>query len=359
MKTQACIWLSPEVRATLEGWVADRNTPQKLVWRSRIVLMSADGVGKMAIVRAVGKSKRTVDRWQDRFITHGLAGLQRDATRRGRKPPLAASVIEKVVHMTLHEKPSAATHWSARRLAKAAGISHTSVQRMWSAHGLKPHLVKTFKLSNDKRFVEKVQDVVGLYLDPPDKAIVFAVDEKSQIQALDRTQPGLPMKKGRAGTMTHDYKRNGTTTLFAALDVLEGKVIGRCMQRHRHQEFIRFLNAIEAQVPDKKIVHVILDNYAAHKPPKTRAWLDRHPRFVFHYTPTSCSWLNAVEGFFAKLTRRRLKRGVFRCVVDLQAAINRFVAETNHDPKPFIWTADPDKIIAAVRRGHQVLDSIH
>jgi len=197
MKTQACIWLSPEVRATLEGWVADRNTPQKLVWRSRIVLMSADGVGKMAIVRAVGKSKRTVDRWQDRFITHGLAGLQRDATRRGRKPPLAASVIEKVVHMTLHEKPPAATHWSARRLAKAAGISHTSVQRIWSAHGLKPHLVKTFKLSNDKRFVEKVQDVVGLYLDPPDKAIVFAVDEKSQIQALDRTQPGLPMKKGR------------------------------------------------------------------------------------------------------------------------------------------------------------------
>jgi transposase len=189
-KTQACIWLSPEVRATLEGWVADRNTPQKLVWRSRIVLMSADGVGKMAIVRAVGKSKRTVDRWQDRFITHGLAGLRRDATRRGRKPPLAASVIEKVVHMTLHEKPSAATHWSARRLAKAAGISHTSVQRIWSAHGLKPHLVKTFKLSNDKRFVEKVQDVVGLYLDPPDKAIVFAVDEKSQIQALDRTQPG-------------------------------------------------------------------------------------------------------------------------------------------------------------------------
>src|SRR6267142_3235248 len=359
MKTQACIWLSPEVRATLEGWVADRNTPQKLVWRSRIVLMSADGVGKMAIVRAVGKSKRTVDRWRDRFITHGLAGMQRDATRRGRKPPLAASVIEKVVHMNLHEKPPAATHWSARRLAKAAGISHTSVQRIWSAHGLKPHLVKTFKLSNDKRFVEKVQDVVGLYLDPPDKAIVFAVDEKSQIQALDRTQPGLPMKKGRAGTMTHDYKRNGTTTLFAALNVLDGTVIGRNMQRHRHQEFIRFLNTIKAELPAGKIVHVILDNYAAHKHPKVRQWLDRHERFTFHFTPTSCSWLNAVEGFFATLTKRRLKRGVFRSIFDLQASINRFLAEHNEQPKPFTWTADPHKIIAAVKRRHQALDSIH
>src|SRR6266481_7548180 len=307
MKTQACIWLSPEVRATLEGWVADRNTPQKLVWRSRIVLMSADGVGKMAIVRAVGKSKRTVDRWQRRYMARGLAGLKRDATRRGRKPPLAASVIEKVVHMTLHEKPLAATHWSARTLAKAAGISHTSVQRIWNAHGLKPHLVKTFKLSNDKRFVEKVKDIVGLYLDPPDKALVFSVDEKSQIQALDRTQPGLPMKKGRAGTMTHDYKRHGTTTLFAALNVLDGSVIGRCMQRHRHQEFIRFLNQVEAQVPAGKIIHAIVDNYATHRHPKVRQWLTRHPRWTFHFTPTSASWLNAVEGFFAKLTRRRLK----------------------------------------------------
>src|SRR6266852_4972384 len=227
MKTQACIWLSPEDRATLEGWVADRNTPQKLVWRSRIVLLSAGRVGKMAIVRAVGKCKRTVDRWQERYVARGLAGLQRDATRRGRKPPLAASVIERVVKMTLHEKPPAATHWSARTLARALSISHTSVQRIWNAHGLKPHLVKTFKLSNDKRFVEKVKDVVGLYLDPPDKALVFSVDEKSQIQALDRTQPGLPMKKGRAGTMTHDYKRNGTTTLFAALNVLDGTVIGQ------------------------------------------------------------------------------------------------------------------------------------
>src|SRR5229473_5846967 len=359
MKTQACIWLSPEDQATLEGWVADRNTPQKLVWRSRIVLMSAAGAGKMAIVRAVGKCKRTVDRWQRRYMARGLAGLKRDATRRGRKPPLAASVIEKVVHMTLHEKPLAATHWSARTLAKAAGISHTSVQRIWNAHGLKPHLVKTFKLSNDKHFVEKVQDVVGLYLDPPDKAVVFSVDEKSQIQALDRTQPGLPMKKGRAGTMTHDYKRNGTTTLFAALNILDGTVIGRNMHRHRHQEFIRFLSTVESQVPARKAIHAIVDNYATHKHPKVQKWLARHPRWTFHFTPTSASWLNAVEGFFAKLTRRRLKRGVFRSVDELEAAIIRFVAENNDQPKPFVWTADPKRILAAVKRGKEKLESIH
>ena len=359
MKTQACIWLSPEVRATLEGWVADRNTPQKLVWRSRIVLMSADGVGKMAIVRAVGKSKRTVDRWQDRFITHGLAGLQRDATRRGRKPPLAASVIEKVVHMTLHEKPPAATHWSARRLAKAAGISHTSVQRIWSAHGLKPHLVKTFKLSNDKRFVEKVQDVVGLYLDPPDKAIVFAVDEKSQIQALDRTQPGLPMKKGRAGTMTHDYKRNGTTTLFAALDVATGRVIGQCMKRHRHQEWLKFLRVIDRNTPLRLDVHLIADNYATHKHPKVKAWLKRHPRFHMHFTPTSASWLNQVERFFGRITAERIRRGVFKSVTELETAIQEYLDHHNADPKPFIWTASATAILEKVARGRQVLESVH
>ena len=359
MKTQACIWLSPEVRATLEGWVADRNTPQKLVWRSRIVLMSADGVGKMAIVRAVGKSKRTVDRWQDRFITHGLAGLQRDATRRGRKPPLAASVIEKVVHMTLHEKPPAATHWSARRLAKAAGISHTSVQRIWSAHGLKPHLVKTFKLSNDKRFVEKVQDVVGLYLDPPDKAIVFAVDEKSQIQALDRTQPGLPMKKGRAGTMTHDYKRNGTTTLFAALDVATGRVIGQCMKRHRHQEWLKFLSMIDRNTPLRLDVHLIADNYATHKHPKVKAWLKRHPRFHMHFTPTSASWLNQVERFFGRITAERIRRGVFKSVTELETAIQEYLDHHNADPKPFIWTASATAILEKVARGRQVLESVH
>jgi transposase len=309
MKTQACIWLSPEDRAALEGLVANRNSPQKLVWRSRIVLLSADRAGKMAIVRAVGKCKRSVDRWQERYITAGLGGLKRDATRRGRKPPLAASTIERVVHMTLHEKPTAATHWSSRMLAKAAGISYASVQRIWAAHGLKPHLTKTFKLSNDKQFVDKVVDVVGLYLAPPDNALVLSVDEKSQIQALDRTQPGLPMKKGRAGTMTHDYKRHGTTTLFAAFNVLDGVVLGRCMQKHTHQEFIRFLNAVERAVPAGKLIHAIVDNYATHKHPKVQAWLIRHPRWTFHFTPTSSSWLNAVENFFSALTRKRLRRG--------------------------------------------------
>ena len=264
-----------------------------------------------------------------------------------------------MVALTLTDPPVEATHWTASMMAVAVGISESAVRRIWCSHGLQPHRYRQFKLSNDPNFIRKLRDVVGLYVDPPAHAIVLSVDEKSQIQALDRTQPGLPMKKGRLGTMTHDYKRNGTTTLFAALNVLDGTVIGRNMQRHRHQEFIRFLNVINAQVPEDKVVHIILDNYATHKHPKVRAWLDRHKRFVFHFTPTSSSWLNAVEGFFAKLARRRLNRGVFHSLVDLQAAINRFVVETNENPKPFSWTADPDKIIAAVKRGYQALESYH
>jgi len=255
--------------------------------------------------------------------------------------------------------PGEATHWTAAAMAKAVGISVSSVQRIWRAHGLKPHQVRPFKLSNDPAFASKLKDVVGLYVDPPDHAVVLSIDEKSQIQALDRTQPGSPMKKGRAGTMTHDYKRHATTTRFAALDILQGKLTGRCMARHRHQEFIRFLDTIEAQVPKRTAIHAIVDNYATHKHPKVREWLARHPRWTFHFTPTSTSWLNAVEGFFAKLTRRRLKRGVFRSVADLQAAINRFVAETNSDPKPFVWTADPKRVLAAVKRGKEKLESIH
>ncbi len=244
-------------------------------------------------------------------------------------------------------------------MAKACGLAVSTVQEIWKAHGLAPHRWRAFKLSTDPAFVAKLHDVVGLYVDPPAHAVVLSVDEKSQIQALDRTQPGLPLKPGRAGTMTHDYIRHGTTTLFAALNVLDGTVIGRNMQRHRHQEFIRFLNVVEAAVPAGKIVHAIMDNYAAHKHPKVRQWLERHPRWVFHFTPTSASWLNAVEGFFAKLAKRRLKRGVFRSIVDLQAAINRFVAEHNQAPKPFLWRADPDTIIAARNRGFQTLESIH
>jgi transposase len=268
-------------------------------------------------------------------------------------------VIERVVALTAQDPPGETTHWTAGMMAKTVGISVSSVQRIWQAHGLQPHRVRRFKLSKDSEFVSKLREIVGLYVNPPAHAIVLSVDEKSQIHALDRTQPGLPMKKGRAGTMTHDYKRHGTTTLFAALNVVEGKVIGRCMQRHRHQEFIRFLNAVEAETPVGKIVHVVLDNYATHKHPKVKAWLGRHPRFVFHFTPKSCSWLNAVEGFFSKLTRQRLKRGVFRSIVDLQAAINRFLAETNDNPKPFVWSAHPDRVIATVQRGMQALESVH
>jgi transposase len=264
-----------------------------------------------------------------------------------------------VVELTLAEPAGETTHWTGRAMAAASGISLRSVQRIWAAHGLQPHRVRRFKLSQDPAFAAKLRDVVGLYLDPPAHSLVLSVDEKSQIQALDRTQPGLPMKKGRAGTMTHDYIRNGTTTLFAALNVFDGTVIGQCMARHRHQEFIRFLNRIEAAVPAGKLVHAILDNYAVHQHPKVRAWLARHPRWVFHFTPTSCSWANAVEGFFATLTRRRLQRGVFHSLVDLQAAINRYLGEHNRKPKPFVWTADPDRIIEKVNRGYQAIASDH
>ena len=359
MRTGISFTVSPADRRLLEGAVRDRNAAQKHVWRAAIILLSADGVGTHEIMRRTGKSKTCVWRWQERFMKEGVDGLLRDKTRPSRIPPLGPEVVERVAALTLTDPPVEATHWTALMMAVAVGISESAVCRIWRGHGLQPHRYRQFKLSNDPNFVGKLRDVVGLYVDPPAHAIVLSVDEKSQIQALDRTQPGLPMKKGRLGTMTHDYKRNGTTTLFAALNILDGTVIGRNMQRHRHQEFIRVLNTINAQVPEDKAIHIILDNYATHKHPKVRAWLDRHKRFVFHFTPTSSSWLNAVEGFFAKLARRRLNRGVFHSLVDLQAAINRFVAETNENPKPFSWIADPDKIIAAVKRGYQALDSNH
>jgi transposase len=359
MRSGISIKVKPSDRKRLGALVKNRNAPQKHVWRAEIILFTAAGLGTNAIMERRGKSKPCVWRWQERFMAEGFEGLLRDKTRPSRIAPLGAEVAERVVALTMTEPPGETTHWTGAMMAKASGISVSAVQRIWSAHGLRPHKVEQFKLSNDPRFIDKLRDVVGLYVNPPAHAIVLSVDEKSQIQALDHTQPGLPMKKGRAGTMTHDYKRNGTTTLFAALDVLEGKVIGRCMQRHRHQEFIRFLNTIEANIPAGKNVHVILDNYATHKHPQVTAWLLRHKRFTVHFTPTSCSWLNAVEGYFAKLSKRRLKRGVFKSVVDLQTAINRFVKQTNEEPKPFVWTADPEKIIATVKRGHHVLDSIH
>src|ERR1700716_3593339 len=359
MRTGIIVNVSAADRSRLDAVAADRNSPQKHVWRARIVLLSADGRGTSEIMRLTGKSKTCVWRWQERFMRAGYDGLLHDKTRPSRIRPLGSNITERVVMLTQTEPPAEATHGTSAMMAKVVDISASSVQRIWRALGLQPHRVKQFKLSTDPQFVDKLRDIVGLYVDPPAHAVVLSVDEKSQIQALDRTQPGLPMKPGRAGTMTHDYKRHGTTTLFAALNVLDGTVIGQNMKRHRHQEFIRFLNAIEARVPKRKAIHAVVDNYATHKHPKVREWLARHPRWIFHFTPTSASWLNAVEGFFAKLTKRRLKRGVFLSVIDLQAAINRFVVEHNAEPKAFTWTADPDKIIQAVRRGHQVLDSIH
>jgi transposase len=359
MRTSITVDVSAAARERLAAIAGDRNSPQKHAWRARIVLLTGKGCGTAEIMRETGVAKTVVWRWQERFMQEGVDGLLRDKTRPSRIPPLAPEIAERVVALTIEPPPGETTHWTAPAMAKVVGISVSSVQRIWRAHGLQPHRLRQFKLSNDPNFAAKLRDVVGLYIDPPAHAVVLSVDEKSRIQALDRTQPGLPLKRGRCGTMTHDYKRNGTTTLFAALDVAEGRVIGRCMQRHRLQEFIRFLNAIEREVPAGKLIHVILDNYAAHKHPKVIEWLGRHPRATFHFTPTSASWLNAVEGFFAKLTKQRLKRGIFHSLVSLQAAINRYVDQANDAPRPFRWTKDPDKIIAAVRRGHQVLDSLH
>jgi len=352
------VTLTTDERAKLTDWARRPTSAQRLALRSRIVLAAAAGHPNTAIATDLRVTLPTVRKWRDRFALRRLDGLA-DEPRPGCPRTITDEQVEAAVTQTLEAKPADATHWSTRSLARTLGLSQSAVVRIWHAFGLKPHRHETFKLSTDPFFVEKVRDIVGLYVAPPDRAIVLCVDEKSQIQALDRTQPGLPIKPGRCQTMTHDYKRHGTTTLFAALSVLDGTVIGRCMQRHRHREFIRFLNAVERQVATGKPIHVVLDNYATHKHPKVLAWLSRHPRWTFHFTPTSASWLNAVEGFFAKLTKRRLKRGVFCSIVDLQAAINRFLRETNDDPKPFVWTADPEKIIASVKRGYQALESIH
>jgi transposase len=358
MRDDICLYVSPANRARLERLVADRNTPRKVVWRADIVLATADGLGTMAIMRRTGKSKPCVWRWQTRFIEAGVEGLLRDKTRPGRKKPLSADVKLKVLAKTAQERPPNATHWSVRSMGKAVGISHTSVQRIWAEAGLKPHLTRKFKLSNDPAFAAKVTDIVGLYLNPPDKALVLSVDEKSQIQALDRTQPGLPMKKGRAGTMTHDYKRHGTTTLFAALDVATGQVIGECLPRHRAKEFIRFLKKIDRTVAKHLELHLIVDNYKTHKTQAVQAWLDKHPRFKLHFTPTSSSWLNLVERFFAEISGKRIRRGVFRSVAELEAAIHDYLAKHNAAPKPFMWTKTADAILDKYARARAALDAV-
>jgi transposase len=334
----------------LEAIALDRNRPRKHVERARVVLGSARGGPVQRIAVGLEVSRPMVWRWQQRFAEAGVDRLLRDKSRKPGKPPIPAPVVARVVAMTCGAPPGEATHWTGRAMAKVAGISLRSVQRIWQAHQLQPHRVRSFKRSRDPQFTEKLADVVGLYVDPPAHAVVLSIDEKSQIQALDRTQPGLPLKPGRCGTMTHDYQRHGTTTLFAALNVLDGRVIGRCMQRHRHGEFIRFLNAVERAVPAGKLIEAVVDNYATHKHPKVKAWLARHPRWRFHFTPTSGSWLNAVETFFSVLTRKRIRRGTFHSIVDLQAAINRYLAEHNANPKPFVWTASPASILAKLDR---------
>jgi transposase len=360
MRTGISFTVSETDQKRLEWIIKDPKSPQKHVWRSRIVMLSTAGPGTHAIMRATGKSKTCVWRWQERFMEAGIDGLLRDKTRPPGIAPIEEVRVRDIVALTLKPPPHEATHWTLRAMAGVVGVAASTVQMIWKAHGLVPHRFRQFKLSNDPLFVEKLHDIVGLYVSPPAHAVVLSIDEKSQIQALDRTQPGLPLKKGRGATMTHDYKRNGTTTLFAALNVLDGTVIGQNMQHHRHQEFIRFLNQIERTVAKDKEIHAIVDNYATHKKDKIQAWLRRHPRWTLHFTPTSSSWLNAVEGFFAKLTCRRLKHGVFYSLVDLQAAINRFIKEYNaNDAKPFIWKADPDEIVAARNRGFQTLESIH
>jgi transposase len=356
MRTAAPVRLNPEQRTALEQIARQRSLPARLVERARIVLRAAEGLENKQIAAQMGIMAEKAARWRKRFLEGGIAALEKDAPRPGRTRTISERQVRKIVEMTLHQKPAEATHWSTRTMAAASGISEASVRRIWRAHGLKPHLVRTFKLSRDPEFTEKLEDIVGLYLNPPEHAMVLCADEKSQIQALDRTQPGLPMKKGRAGTMTHDYKRNGTATLFAALDTLEGEVISMCDDRHRHQEWLKFLRGIDSVVPDGKQIHMIIDNYATHKHPKVQRWLARHPRFHMHFTPTGCSWLNMVERFFRDLTENRLRRGVFRSVEELIGAINDYIDHHNENPKPFIWTAKAADILEKVKRARAVLN---
>jgi transposase len=350
--------LAAAQRATLEVLASSRSTPHQQVPRAQALLLAAAGVANTRIAERLGVTVVTVRAWRERFAQAGLSDLGVVRSGRGRKPQIPVEKVEAIVRATLHEKPPGETHWSCRSMAKAQGVSPATVQRIWSARDLKPHRVKTFKLSNDKRFEEKLVDVVGLYLNPPEHAIVLCMDEKSQTQALDRTQASLPMKKGRAGTMTHDYKRNATTTLFAALDVLTGSVIGQCLPRHRNIEFLKFLRTIDRAVPKGLEIHLILDNYSTHNHANVKAWLAKHPRFHLHFTPTASSWLNMIERWFGKLTDKAIRRGVFHTVPDLITAIEAYLESTNNDPQPFLWTATAEQILAKVRRGRITLNQL-
>jgi transposase len=335
-----------------------QGTPQQVVLRSRIVLAAAAAQSDSAIANELAINRKTVMVWRARFAEHGLTSLWEIAPGRGRKPTYDRAKIKAIVETTLQTKPKGMTHWSCRLMATRQGVSKSTVSTIWRSHNLKPHRVKRFKLSRDPHFLEKLTDVVGLYLNPPQQALVLCVDEKSQIQALDRTQPGLPLKKGRCGTMTHDYKRNGTTTLFAALEVLEGRVVGQCYERHRHQEFLKFLRRLDQEFPGAVPLHLVLDNYGTHKHPKVRTWLKRHPRFIPHFVPTSSSWLNLIERWFGELTGKRVRRGSFANVEELQQAILEFLATWNEDPKPFVWTATVQMIQEKLARCRQTLEQI-
>jgi len=351
--------MSAGQKQTLEAWVNAKTTAQRIVLRSRICLLASAGQSNNSIARQLKVTRPTVLLWRKRFVEQGPTGLAEDAPHGRSSRRTQDKVIKAIVEATLHTTPTDATHWSTRTMAAKFGVSNATVCRIWDAHGLQPHRVETFKLSKDKRFVEKLTDVVGLYLNPPNKAVVLCVDEKSQVQALDRTQPGLPMKKGRCGTMTHDYKRNGTTCLFAALNVLEGTVIGSCYPRHRNEEFLKFLRQIDRETPAELDLHLILDNYGTHNHEHVHQWLEKHPRFHLHFTPTSSSWLNLVERWFGEITRKRIRRGVFKSVPELVEAIQEFIRINNQNPKPFVWTKKVDQILEKIGHCKAVTETLH
>lgn len=355
----APLTIPDQEKRILQGLSNAPSTPQGIALRARIVLLAGQGLANHAIAKKLSTSRPSVLLWRNRFEKKGSAGLLKIATGRGRKPEIETVVIEAIIHDTLHTTPADSTHWSTRTLAKKHNVSHDFVKKIWHANGLKPHLVKTFKLSNDPHFIEKLKEVVGLYLNPPEHALVFSVDEKTQIQALDRTQLPLPLTKGHSQTVTHDYKRNGTTTLFAALNILKGEVIGTCIKRHRHQEFIKFLNKIDEGVSKELEIHCIVDNYSTHKHAKVKFWLIKHPRFHFHFIPTSSSWLNLVERWFGEITRKRIRRGTFSSVEELVETIEDYIQINNANPKPFIWTKSAEEIIQKVNRGKANLKTLH
>ena len=358
MRIAVDIELETQERQLLERLSGSRSTSVRLAERSRIVLLAAQGKTNGEIAETLGITRQKVGRWRNRYHQFGLGGIEKDAPRPGRKKKVPVRMVNKVIKLTTQEKPKNATHWSRRLMAERLNISESTVGRIWRAHGLKPHRISGFKLSNDKQFQEKLEDVVGLYLAPPENALVFSCDEKSQMQALDRTQPGLPIKPGRNATMTHDYKRNGTSTLFAALNVLTGEVLGQCTQRHRHIEWLRFLRLINKSTPQDKEVHIICDNYATHKHPKVKSWFKYHKRFHVHFTPTSASWLNMVERFFRDLSEQQLRRGIFRSVSELEQAVMAYIEKNNEAPAPFIWTKSANDILEKVKRGRQTLNKL-